>query len=239
MPVKKRPKTKAEQEQAQKAQEAQEAQAQQQKAQEQKAQEAQELSPTTESSRSSGSNETYTKEIERTMLLGEAESRGRIKLWADEAEDSGSNPTYDKSIVRPSFHAAKPDPHAESEAESDAEIMRQLRGIVRPSFHAAKPDPHAESEAESDAEIMRQLRGAKKQREEDQFEEDASYLSEEDLPAFWECSDEAREIGWGSETQQAFAGAVSADAMTDGEMSEESWPILRDLLFGGRGGFPK
>ena len=210
MPIKKRPKTKAEQEQAQKAQEAQEAQAQQQKAQEQKAQEAhdEELSPTTESSRSSGSNETYTKEIERTMLLGEAESRGRIKLWADEAEDSGSNPTYDKSIVRPSFHAAKPDPHAESEAESDAEIMRQLRG-------------------------------AKKQREEDQFEEDASYLSEEDLPAFWECSDESREIGWGSETRQAFAGAVSADAMTDGEMSEESWPILRDLLFGGRGGFPK
>ena len=185
MPVKKRPRTKAEQEQAQKAQEAQEAQAQQQKAQEQKAQEAQELSPTTESSRSSGSNETYTKEIERRILLGslrEAESRGRIKLWADEAEDSGSNPTYDKSIVRPS---------------------------------------------------------SKKQREEDQFEEDASYLSEEDLPAFWECSDEAREIGWGSETRQAFAGAVSADAMTDGEMSEESWPILRDLLFGGRGGFPK
>ena len=182
MPVKKRPKTKAEQEQAQKAQEAQEAQAQQQKAQEQNAQEAQELGPTTESSRSSGSNETYTKEIERTMLLGEAESRGRIKLWADEAEDSGSNPTYDKSIVRPS---------------------------------------------------------SKKQREEDQFEEDASYLSEEDLPAFWECSDESREIGWGSETRQAFAGAVSADAMTDGEMSEESWPILRDLLFGGRGGFPK
>ena len=173
------PKTKAEQEQAQKAQEAQEAQAQQQKAQEQKAQEAQELSPTTESSRSSGSNETYTKEIERTMLLGEAESRGRIKLWADEAEDSGSNPTYDKSIVRPS---------------------------------------------------------SKKQREEDQFEEDASYLSEEDLPAFWECSDEAREIGWDSETQHAFSGAVSADALTDGEMSEESWPILRDLLFGGRGG---
>jgi len=185
MPVKKRPRTKAEQEQAQKAQEAQEAQAQQQKAQEQKAQEAQELSPTTESSRSSGSNETYTKEIERRILLGslrEAESRGRIKLWADEAEDSGSNPTYDKSIVRPS---------------------------------------------------------SKKQREEDQFEEDASYLSEEDLPAFWECSDESREIGWGSETRQAFAGAVSADAMTDGEMSEESWPILRDLLFGGRGGFPK
>jgi len=140
MPVKKRPKTKAEQEQAQKAQEAQEAQAQQQKAQEQKAQEAhdEELSPTTESSRSSGSNETYTKEIERTMLLGEAESRGRIKLWADEAEDSGSNPTYDKSIVRPS---------------------------------------------------------SKKQREEDQFEEEPSYLSEEDLPGYLEWSAEAQEIG--------------------------------------------
>ena len=139
-------------------------------------------SPTTESSRSSGSNETYTKEFERMMLLGEAESSGRIypqkKLWADEAEDSGSNPTYDKSIVRPS---------------------------------------------------------SKKQREEDQFEEVPSYLSEEDLPGIWECSDEAREIGWDSETQQAYAGAVNADAVTDGELSEESGPILQDLLFGGRG----
>ena len=180
MPIKKRPKTKAEQEQASQAHD-QEVQAQQQKAQEQKAQEAQELGPTTESSRSSGSNETYTKEFERMMLLGElreAERRGRPKPWADEAEDSGSNPTYDKSIVRPS---------------------------------------------------------SKKQREEDQFEEDASYLSEEDLPGIWECSDEAREIGWDSETQQAYAGAVNADAVTDGELSEESGPILQDLLFGGRG----
>ena len=83
----------------------------------------------------------------------------------------------------------------------------------------------------------------KKQREQDQqredlrpqFEEDASYLSEEDLPAFHEYTAEAQEIGWDSETQRAFTGAVSADAVTDGELSEESGPILQDLLFGGRG----
>ena len=57
-----------------------------------------------------------------------------------------------------------------------------------------------------------------KQREEDQFSEVPSYLSEEDM---W-SDEEAAEASWRSDDQ--------ADAM-----EQESWPILQDLLFGGRG----
>ena len=67
-----------------------------------------------------------------------------------------------------------------------------------------------------------------KQREEDQFEQvPYNNLSENDLPAFSKFGDATMklrkiQISWESETQEAFAGAVSADAVTDGEMSEES-----------------
>ena len=106
---------------------------------------------------------------------------------------------------------------------------------VRP-VSKKRPSPKKQREQDQRREDLR-----KDQQRQDlrpQFEEVPSDLPEEDLSAFYEYTDEAGESGWDSETQLAFTGAVSADAVTDGELSEESWPILQDLLFGGRG-FPK
>ena len=108
---------------------------------------------------------------------------------------------------------------------------------VRP-VSKKRPSPKKQREQDQQREDLRSQFEEEDQQQEDlrpQFEEDASYLSEEDLPAFHEYTAEAQEIGWDSETQRAFTGAVSADAVTDGELSEESGPILQDLLFGGRG----
>ena len=111
---------------------------------------------------------------------------------------------------------------------------------VRP-VSKKRPSPKKQREQDQRREDLRpQFEEEDQQREDSrpQFEEVPSDLPEEDLSAFYEYTDEAGESGWDSETQLAFTGAVSADAVTDGELSEESWPILQDLLFGGRG-FPK
>ena len=127
-----------------------------------------------------------------------------------------------------------------SSKEFELELELELELPTRRNFTRSKNTPSRVRP------VSKKRPSPKKQREQDQrredlrpqFEEVPSDLPEEDLSAFYEYTDEAGESGWDSETQLAFTGAVSADAVTDGELSEESWPILQDLLFGGRG-FPK
>ena len=144
--------------------------------------------------------------------------------------------------VQPEAQETTESPPTESSDSSskEFELELELELPTRRNFTRSKNTPSRVRP------VSKKRPSPKKQREQDQrredlrpqFEEVPSDLPEEDLSAFYEYTDEAGESGWDSETQLAFTGAVSADAVTDGELSEESWPILQDLLFGGRG-FPK
>ena len=172
----------------------------------QEATEATESPPTESSSSSSGRNFIYTKEFERKILLGSKMEAERLGRPKPWATEADSGSKNTPSRVRP---VSKKRPSPKKQREQD-----QQREDLRPQFE----------EEDQQREDLRP-----------QFEEVPSDLPEEDLSAFYEYTDEAGESGWDSETQLAFTGAVSADAVTDGELSEESWPILQDLLFGGRG----
>ena len=141
--------------------------------------------------------------------------------------------------VQPEAQEATESPPTESSSSRSGRNFTYPKKFERTFFGEDETEDSESNETHAKSRSRTRPRSEKQREKEPEPEEVPSYLSEENLPAFWECSDEAREIGWGSETQQAFPGAVNADAMTDGEMSpitsEESWPILQDLLFGGRG----
>ena len=164
------------------------------------------------------------------------------KIWMSGILNAMSPKKKAKALAEQVQPEAQP---TESSSSRSKEFERRiLFGELREAELRGRPKPWADETEDSESnethaksKSRSRPRSEKQREKEPEPEEVPSYLSEED--AFWEGRDEARESGWSSETQQDFAGAVSADAMTDGEMSpitsEESWPILQDLLFGGRG----
>ena len=148
---------------------------------------------------------------------------------------------YAREVQAEAQEATESPPTESSSSERDFPYTNEFersfsRGSLREAERAGRPEAWANEAEDSGSNKTQHDKSrvpptsSKKQQEE---EVPSLILSEED--AFWEWRDEAQEISWSSETQEAFTGAVSADAMTDGETSEESWPILHDLLFGGRG----
>ena len=174
--------------------------------------------------------------------MHEVMAQSSRKIWKSGILNAMPPKKKAKALAEPEAQETTESPPTESSDSSskEFELELELELPTRRNFTRSKNTPSRVRP------VSKKRPSPKKQREQDQrredlrpqFEEVPSDLPEEDLSAFYEYTDEAGESGWDSETQLAFTGAVSADAVTDGELSEESWPILQDLLFGGRG-FPK